>query len=298
MSNPKKPWRESIIDINNVKFKKIKLDKVISYPPAGNDVFECIGEYNNQNMTFIIKSERGKFANFENEIKVLKSFEKKLPVPSILESGTNEKLVYIVLSKIQGKKLSEISKYTKDLKPYLFEYGRTLSKIHNMDLIWEKARQRDINDFPDKTQYKNLTSWENKIIDYPKETKPLKIKMNTFIHGDFHYGNILWKNKKITGILDWEYAGTGFKEQDIAWALVLRPTQNFLKTKEEISIFLEGYKKIGTYDVFKLKWCLINGYMHFYLMNREKNDTIYLKNLKKLIELFMKNDIENINALN
>ncbi|MEG0021700.1 MAG: hypothetical protein RRY22_04025 [Bacilli bacterium] len=30
-------WRESIVDIKNINFQ---IDKIISYPPAGNEVYE------------------------------------------------------------------------------------------------------------------------------------------------------------------------------------------------------------------------------------------------------------------
>ena len=36
------------------------------------------------------------------------------------------------------------------------------------------------------------------------------------LHGDFWPGNILWKNKKIVGIVDWEYAAIGDPFSDLA----------------------------------------------------------------------------------
>ena len=41
---------------------------------------------------------------------------------------------------------------------------------------------------------------------------------------------ILWNNKKISAVLDWELSGIGNKEFDIAWAIINRPSQKFLKT--------------------------------------------------------------------
>ena len=94
---------------------------------------------------------------------------------------------------------------------------------------------------------------------------------------------MLFRYGKINGIIDYEYSGKGLKEQDIAWAIVLRPGQKFMNTKEEINAFLEGYKSIGTYDKEKLKWCLVNGYIHFYLMNKNNHD--YRKSVINLLEL-------------
>ena len=77
----------------------------------------------------------------------------------------------------------------------------------------------------------------------------------------------------------------GHKEQDIAWALIMRPNQKFLNSIEDILLFLNGYNVNGTYDEKKLKWCLINGYLHFYLMN--KNDD-YRKAIRELLEKILK----------
>lgn len=40
-----KKWRDSLIDPMKIPFKNISLDKIISYPYAGNDVFEYVGKY-------------------------------------------------------------------------------------------------------------------------------------------------------------------------------------------------------------------------------------------------------------
>ncbi len=48
----------------------------------------------------------------------------------------------------------------------------------------------------------------------------------------------LVENEKISGVLDFEYSGKGFKEQDIAWALVLRPDQTFMDQYEDLKSFL------------------------------------------------------------
>lgn len=285
-------WRESLIDINKIPFSNIKLLKVISYPPAGNDVFECQGYYKEHMIEFFLKSERGEFANFSNEIKILQNIKTTFPVPKILESGKFRGYTYIATLKINGDKLSYLlkSNLPADKTRHLFEYGKMLAKIHNCNIEWEKARQRDINDYPKIENHPDLDEWERSVIDYLIEHKPLKIDYDTFIHGDFHYGNILWKNGKISGILDWEYAGRGFKEQDIAWALILRPEQTFMRNDKDVTDFLKGYKKIGTYNQNKLKWCLINGSMHFYLMNKNKGNENYLNTLKEKINLWIKKE--------
>lgn len=297
MAKLQEKWRESLIDVNSINFKNVEFEEIISYPPAGNDVFECVGKYNNEPLNFILKSERGKFANFSNEIKILPVVAKNFPVPKVLESGKINDLTYIVLSKIEGEKLSDIFKENSHVnkKQYLFTYGQTLAKIHKLKINWTSAKIRDVNNYPNasKEVYNNLDEWESNLIKILKESKPQKMNLNTFIHGDFHYGNILWNDYKIMGILDWEYSGMGFKEQDIAWSLILRPGQQFMNNKHDIEAFLKGYNSVNAYDDKNLYWCLMNGMLHFYLMNKS-GDSEYLTTLKKQInELLNAGNIGN-----
>ena len=75
-----------------------------------------------------------------------------------------------------------------------------------------------------------------------------------FCYGDFHYANVLWKDHHISAILDFELAGYGSRDFDIAWALFLRPGQKFLKTDEELERFLRGYQKYGDCNVEAVKY--------------------------------------------
>ncbi len=73
-----------------------------------------------------------------------------------------------------------------------------------------------------------------------------------FVHGDFHYANLLWKDGHISGILDFELAGIGDRDFDIAWALILRPGQKFMRTEEELREFIAGYTAVGVTAPFYL----------------------------------------------
>lgn len=287
MKKSNNKWRESLINIDEILLHSIDAFKVVSYPPAGNDVFECTGFKDNKKIDFFIKSERSRFANFLNEADIIIKLKDKFPVPELLETGTFKDHTYLVLKKIPGERLSYLisEKMITNKHDYLFQYGKMLSRIHNETIKCSKAMQRIINEYPKKESYSNLNEWENNVIDYLKNNYPKNTEYNTFIHGDFHYANILWDNNKISGILDWEYSGLGFKEQDIAWALILRPNQRFLNNKDDIISFLKGYKECGDYNSNYLKWCYINGCMHFYLMNRESSDLDYLDKLKQIINL-------------
>lgn len=276
-----KKYRELTIDLFSIQYKNIKLKKIISYPPAGNDVVEAIADIKNKEENIYIKFERSKMANFETEYNHLKLLRDISLFPKVIEFGSINDKNYIILEKIEGDRLSDIFKQDKkDKETYLKEYGKTLSQIHNIkNRGFDKAFQRPINEVP--KNYKNYDEFSNKIIEYLEENK-IEKDNKTFIHGDFHYANVLFKNKKVNGIIDLEYSGLGFKEQDIAWALILRPGQKFMDNIDDINLFLEGYRSESNFEYDKFKWCYINGSIHFYLMNYENEE--YKQKIRNLIE--------------
>lgn len=276
-----KKYRELTIDLFSIQYKNIKLKKIISYPPAGNDVVEAIADIKNKEENVYIKFERSKMANFETEYKHLKLLSDINIFPKVIEFGSVNDKKYIILEKIEGNRLSDIFQQDrKDKETYLKEYGKTLSQIHNIqNRGFDKAFQRPINEVP--KNYKNSDEFSGKIIKYLEENK-IEKDNKTFIHGDFHYANVLFKNQKVNGIIDLEYSGLGFKEQDIAWALILRPGQKFMDNIDDINLFLEGYRSKSDFEYDKFKWCYINGSIHFYLMNYENEE--YKQKIRNLIE--------------
>lgn len=288
-------WRELKTDPKDINFKKIKLLRMMSFPHCGNDVIECEIELDNKIMSSFIKIERSKMADFEteaNHLKILKDNNYYDKMPNVIEDGNINEKKYLVLEKIKGSRLSDIFLEVNDQeikKDYLIKYGKELALIHNINYdSFSEAKKRPINDCPNTKKHEKIDETILLYIDYLINNKP-KINYNTFIHGDFHYANVLWTDKKISGVLDWEYSGKGFKEQDIAWACVLRPNQLFMDNISDIKHFLQGYNLVGSFDKEKFKWCLINGYCHFYLMNKE--EIKYRKKIKNLLLEINKNQL-------
>ena len=282
-----KKWRDLKTNPLEIKFNNFTIKEIISYPPCGNDVVECIALFKDLEKNIFIKIERSKMASFQLEVDNINiltnnNYYKKLPTN--IEDGNVNDLKYVVLDRVEGNRLSDIllEVKEKDLKEkYLETYGKELAIIHQIPpKLFNEARQRPINDYPNIEKKEYFDETILLYYDYLVNNKPT-IKFDTFIHGDFHYGNIMWEDEKINGVLDWEYSGKGFKEQDIAWACILRSTQHFMDIVDDIKTFLKGYKKIGTFDKEKLKWCLINGYCHFYLMNRDNEE--YKTKLRNLL---------------
>ena len=278
MSKIYEKYRDLITNPFDIKYKNIEIKKIISYPPAGNDVVECLCKIGKDSRNVFIKIERSKVCDFATEIKNLNYLKNNgyySKIPNIYESGIYNNKQYIVLSKIEGERLSDILIKNDNLrKELLYKYGQELATIHRIPISNQKiAKQRTINSYPNKTMYTTLSK-ENNLKEYIKflEDNDFKKELTTFIHGDFHYANVLWLNNDINGVIDWEYSGIGLREQDIAWACTLRPGQKFMDTMEDIQTFLKGYSEKEKFDIEKLRWCLINSYCHFYLINENNED--------------------------
>ena len=269
---------------SKIAFKKIKVIKALDYMPAGNDVARTIINYQGSIIPAFIKVERSKYADFETEIKHLNIITKHglyNKTPLIYESGMFNDKRYIALEALMGRSLNEILKgKNKNKNDYLFKYGKELALIHQISVTgFDLAFERPINTIPSEENYNLKEPVVKKYLKY-LENMP-QINHDTFIHGDFHYANILWRNGNISGVIDWEYSGAGFKEQDIAWALILRLGQKFMINVKDMHMFLKGYLTSEDYNEEALRWCLINGYLHFYLMNKNK---AYKKRLLKIMD--------------
>lgn len=270
-----------MINNKHMDFKKIKIVEIKNYYKTTNDVIDAIILYNECLLPAIIKIKRVKSADLVSEVANVNYLNDNLlynKVPIIYEYGKINNKMYIVFEKIKGRNLQEILKKNKQNKNlYLEKYGAELALIHKIDIKeavtatkrnFEKI-SNDVNDLKIKKYLKYLNN--NKI----------KSDTKTFIHGDFHYGNVLWHKRSVSCVLDWEYSGLGFKEQDIAWTIAYRPKQVFMDNIDDLKVFLNGYKKINNYNEKDLKWCLINTYLHFYLTER---DSIYQDRILELLE--------------
>jgi len=128
---------------------------------------------------------------------------------------------------------------------YMQHYGYTLAALHGIKRACKRVKHRKFFDLPDSDYCrKHLLSDAETFL---RKYKP-KNQSECFVHGDFHYANILWKNNRISAVLDFELSGLGIREFDLAWAVFLRPGQRFLDTLEEIDAFLQGYAQLQKYS--------------------------------------------------
>ncbi|MBQ5769685.1 MAG: aminoglycoside phosphotransferase family protein, partial [Clostridia bacterium] len=227
-------WRETI-DPFTLNYHAFRPLEVLGYPHAGNDVFHVRGVYQNQEITAYIKSARQKGASIENEVALMRQIESPV-VPRILDADFGEH-PFSVTSDMPGLRLSVIAGANEDMVSleYMEEYGEALGKIHSAKIQASPVKDRSYFHVPDDEMLHkhDLMHLKAFFSNAPRET------ITVFCHGDFHYANVLWDNHHISAILDFELAGYGNRDFDIAWAIIRRPGQRFLKTKEEQNLFLQ-----------------------------------------------------------
>ena len=220
---PKK-WKETI-DPLSLPTKQVKILEVLGYPYAANQVFYVRGEEESHEGYYFVKVAGYKDSNLANESQILSTLH--FPhIPSVAEKGDN----FLITRELKGQRLSTIVQDNAHLESmdYMAEFGKTLAELHAQKGDFPEAPHRHFHDLPDREKLEK--SGLGFVFDYLEKNQP-KETHRCFVHGDFHYANLLWENGHISGILDFELAGIGDKEFDIAWSLILRPDQRFMKIK-------------------------------------------------------------------
>ena len=274
MQQPKK-WKETI-DPFSIRFNNFKLQEVLGYPHARNDVFYCKGVVDAHETLCFVKYASKKDSNVAKEIATIKALDFDF-LPEIVD---HDNKTFVVTKEIVGERLSYLLQTTNDKSiDYMFEYGKTLAKIHLTNLDCSKVAPRSFFDLPTLDYLKEYDL--DFVYPYLCDNKPQKVNQ-CFCHGDFHYANVLWKDKKIVGVLDWELSGIGNKEFDVAWAIINRPGQKFLKTDKEVKEFLKGYKSLIKCNVKNVQYYMTLIYCHF--ISVDKNNQQYQNFVKKWLK--------------
>ena len=257
MAHPQK-WRETC-DPFGLNYHAFQPTEILGYPHAGNDVFHAKGLCEDKEITAYIKVARQRGAAIENEVALLQQLDDPL-FPKVIDydfDGTP----FSATAEMPGRRLSVILGENEDMASltYIEEYGEVLGKIHNMTpaakpVADRKFFHRPPNDLLEKLDLVFLKTYFDQA---PAGDATV------FCHGDFHYANILWEDRHISSILDFELSGYGNRDFDTAWALILRPGQKFLKTEAERQKFLTGYSKYGQYDARAVRYYMAQIYVYF-----------------------------------
>ena len=249
MKHPDK-WRETA-DPFAIQFQNFQLERILGYPHAGNDVFHVEGIWKNRRCRGYLKVQRQAGANVAREAEWLT----KVPLtnmPEVLEWSA-EPVCWLLTKEAPGERLSTILGTNEDLESldYLPRYGAELAALHGLDIKAPPVADRRFFHLPQDAQF---AKWHlESAAAYLKNQHP-EGESRTFVHGDFHYANLLWQNGQVSAILDWELAGLGSREFDMAWAVFRRPRQRFLNSWREVQAFLAGYAEKQTFSPKAFCW--------------------------------------------
>ena len=271
MKHPEK-WRETA-DPFSLKYHDFQLLEILGYPHAGNDVFHVRGLYKDKEVTAFIKIARSRFSGIDNEIRIMKQIS--CPVaPEVIDYGLDKPEFIVTLEK-EGERLSTIVGDNSEVESlsYMREYGETLAQIHSWNINTDRWPDRKFHHQPGEELLKKLQLSHLKAFFADKPKKGVKC----FCHGDFHYANILWKDHHINAILDFELAGRGNRDFDIAWALFRRSGQRFMKTDTEIEEFLAGYGSRAEYDRQSIRYYMAQCYVYFLEFSKDEEYSSYIR---------------------
>ncbi len=252
-------WRDGI-DPFSLPLRNMQVLEILGYPHAANQVFYVRGKEGGKEGYYYLKYAHHADANFKNEVEIMRRLCSPL-TPNIVEYDAEE-YQYEITRQIEGRRLSVIlaDAGTDNGIDYMFVYGRTLAELHLASGAFPNAPHRRFHDIPEFSYFEK--NGMEGIYDWLIANKPTQIN-RCFVHGDFHYANILWKDGRITGILDFELAGIGNREFDIAWSLILRPGQRFLRTEAELQEFIAGYSSVAECDLTLVSYYMILIYVRF-----------------------------------
>ncbi len=149
---------------------------------------------------------------------------------------------------------------TRDLaRQGLERFGETLANIHALPLHWTRQVRGALESLDNRAKPVDDPDAAT-VVNWLVANAPTAREI-TFVHGDYNVANVLLDAGSVAAVLDWEYAGLGWKEYEIAWAL--RARTHFLDNEVERCALLEGYRRTGSFDSHALRWCETLNYLHF-----------------------------------
>ncbi|MCH4890074.1 aminoglycoside phosphotransferase family protein [Acidaminobacter sp. JC074] len=210
--------------------------------------------------TYIIKF-YGVDNRFQNELAALELLEgMDLPTPKIIKHGEMDGSEYVVMSLLEGCPLDKLELSDTEKNHIYYEAGLYLKKIHGVkhDLSFGRIGSKKFDLFDQHFQYE----LERILMYLKRDNHPFPdiiekgietIKKQTFssedktlCHMDYCDRNILIKNGKISGIIDFEQSIISDRNWDLAYTLS--------KVEEKYqSAFFKGYgSKPDKIDFFML----------------------------------------------
>ncbi len=276
-------WRDGV-DPFTLPLKRVQLLEILGYPHAGNQVFYGTFRLPDGSRTFgYLKYAAHPDANIRNEVRALRTLSFPA-LPSLLD-WDDDGFTFSVTGQLPGRRLSKIliEDPGEDALDYMWEYGRTLALLHGQQGDLPDAPRRRFHQIDTRDYYEKRGL--NEAYQFLLTHKPTE-GHRCFIHGDFHYANLLWEDRHISAILDLELCGMGDRDYDIAWALILRPGQQFLQTEAERQRFLEGYRSVAPCDEQRIRYYMVLIYARLLTAGDKEYEVFLRTQIKTLMEVF------------
>lgn len=250
-----------------------------------NAVYRCVGLRNDTRFRFFLKISKSADTNMTNERHVLEELQRYgFPVPKPLWHGRGRR-EFLAVEERPGEMLRDVlnplSPKYNELVCYdlLQQFGELVGKLHTLPIEWEEQKRTALYGFlgeqdVEDERFQTLVQWL-------RSNVPEKHTLG-FVHGDLNDANVLVDSREVSAILDWESAGIGWREYELAW--VLRERRNYMNTHQARSRFLSGYATKASYERATLQWCEVLNAMHvaYWCKDRYPNYTNF--NLRKAFE--------------
>lgn len=239
-----------------------------------NSVYRCEAKRNDRKFTIYLKVTKGTRASIQNELEALQAlYEKRFPVPRVLWHGVDRR-EFMALEERPGVMLRDFLKpYSPyhnptQVEPVLSDLGAWVGKLHESGMNWRMNKRTALYSFlgeeeVDDPRFQEIVLWLTH--------NPPPEKDTVFVHGDLNDANALVAEGEVQAILDWESAGLGWREYELAW--ILRERRNYMNTEASKQAFLEGYTSVASYDEDALRWCSVMNCLHvaFWCKDRYPN---------------------------
>ncbi len=277
-------------------------------------VDELSGGYSNSNFSVVgnlgrfvcrVSSKGEKPLNIEHQLS--KRLGEKL-CPRVFYVGVLDNLSFSIVDFVEGALLSNVWKHLEpaDLEQILVDLGGKLSRVHSHKFAQSGFFGPNLN--IEETFYEGAGTACEQFIESSLSSNNVKERLgaelfkgvqkylfdnkylfnavdksNCLVHSDFNTKNIMVsvKERKVTGILDWEYAHSGNPLCDFG---------NFLRFEDEtdfdvVKSLMRGYGK--NRDVFIKDWRKISRLLDlasmFGFLTRENLPELTLRTSKKVI---------------
>jgi len=252
-----------ITDLTKHDFESILLDYDIGTYKSHKHILWAL-----QNTVYVVNTTQGKFILkiFEDtEVEFIKYqidvieylSQNKILVAPICKTNNKQLLNYkhkniAIQQYIEGGKPVNISRtLCRDIAKSMASMNILLSKLKNRNM-WEWQNDHQFKPDERRVKYLNFMKEEDNLLDEMKTLDKSKLRKQ-MIHSDLHGINLLVKNNKLVGILDWDDSHYDYLAYEVS---VFIMGDLILKTgikTDLIKVFMQEYQKTIKFNKTEMK---------------------------------------------